>query len=99
MLAIHQNSLRVTVTSWTSLHNPCALPGFSDTNKTHVRVYDQVMQVVKDKLTASVLDAGDSCLVLMKVQDTIESAIKYWQIGHEMDMLIMYKITHVGEQV
>ena len=30
----------------------------------------------------------------MKVQDTIQSAIKYLQISHKMDMLIMYTITH-----
>lgn len=52
------------------------------------------MQVAKGKLNASVLDPGDSCLVLMKVQDSIESAIKYWQNGHKMDMLTMYMITH-----
>ena len=67
---------------------------FQESGHTPKQVYDQVMEAVKNKLNASTLDPDDSAMVVMKVQDTIESAIKCWQIGHRMDMLVMYMITH-----
>ena len=39
------------------------------------------------------MDPGDSCVVLMMVQDTFQSAIKYLQISHKLDMLAMHTIT------
>ena len=70
---------------------------FQQHKRTPAWVYDKVMQAVKDELLdgrGSTLDPSDSCLVVMKVQDTIQSAIKYLQISHKMDMVIMYTITH-----
>ena len=70
---------------------------FQQYKQTPARVYDEVMQAVKDELSdgrGSTLDPGDSCLVAMKVQDTIQLAIKYLQLSHKMDMLTMCTITH-----
>ena len=39
---------------------------------TPEQAYDQVTEAVKDELNASTLDPGDSPMVVMKVQDTIE---------------------------
>ena len=63
--------------------------------QTPERVYDEVLQAVKNELLdgkGSKLDPGNSCLVLMKVQDTVQLAIKYLRNSHKMDMLTMYTI-------
>ena len=67
---------------------------FRQSKHMPAQVYDQVMESVRAKLNASVLDPGDSAMIGMKVQDTLETTLKYLQIGHKMDMLVMYTITH-----
>ena len=92
LVTIHQSLLHVSVMSWMNSPCPCAL--LCSSRYTPAQVYDQVIDSVKAELNASELDPGDAAMIAMKVQDTIETTLKYLQIGHKMDMLVMYTITH-----
>jgi hypothetical protein len=65
--------------------------------ETTARVYSEVIQTVKSELNVGrgePLDPGDASEVAQKVEDTIESTIEYLRLGHKVDMLTMFSITH-----